>query len=67
MLGPHRQLMDSGDLERLLSNLREIADRRAATEPGTEERAELDEALRAVQDRILYWSADDLVDEAPSA
>ena len=56
----------SGDLEHLLNNLREIADRRAATEPGTEERAELDDALRAVQDRILYWS-DDLPDEAPSA
>jgi hypothetical protein len=56
----------SGDLEHLLNDLREIADRRAATEPGTEERAELDDALREVQDRILYWS-DDLQDEAPSA
>jgi hypothetical protein len=61
-----RQGMDSGDLERLLANLREVADRRAASEPGTEERAELDDALRAVQDRILYWSDDDLVDEASS-
>ena len=59
--------MDSGDLERLLSNLREVADRRAATEPGTDERAELDETLRAIQDRILYWSDDDVPGEAPSA
>jgi hypothetical protein len=56
--------MHPGDLEHLLSRLREIADHRAATEPGTDERAELDDALRAVQDRILYWSDDDLVDEA---
>jgi hypothetical protein len=58
--------MESGELERLLTNLREIADRRAASDPGTEERADLDDALRAVQDRILRWSADDLGDEAPT-
>ena len=58
--------MDSGDLERLLSHLHEIANRRSASEAGTEERAELDEALRAVQNRILSWSDDDPPDEAPS-
>jgi len=57
--------MDSGDLERLLSHLRQIADRRSASDPGTDERAELDDALRAIQDRILYWSEDDPPDEAP--
>ena len=57
--------MDTGDLEHLLCNLREISDRRAATEPGTEDRAELDEALRAIQDRIVYWSEDDPPVEAP--
>ena len=62
-MDPHRQGMHPGDLEDLLSSLREIADRRAATEPGTEERADLDDALRAVQNRILYWSDDDLADE----
>jgi hypothetical protein len=59
--------MESGDLERLLSNLRDIADRRSASDPGTEERAELDEALRAIQDRILYWSDDDPPGETPAA
>ena len=59
--------MDTGGLEDLLSNLREISDRRAATEPGTEERAELDDALRAIQDRIVYWSDDDPPPEAPPA
>ena len=56
--------MESGELERLLSNLREIADRRAASDPGTAERADLDDALRSVQERILRWSAEDLADEA---
>ena len=59
--------MDTGDLEHLLSNLREISDRRAATEPGTEERAELDEALRAIQDRIVSWSDDDPPVDPPAA
>ena len=59
--------MESGDMEQLLSELREIADRRAASDPGTEERADLDDALRAVQDRILRWSSDDLADEASPA
>ena len=58
--------MESGELERLLSNLREIADRRAASDAGTAERSDLDDALRAVQERILRWSADDLADEAPT-
>ncbi len=58
--------MESGDLERLLMDLREIADRRSASEPGTEDRAKLDEALRAIQDRILYGSDDDAPDEAPA-
>jgi len=58
--------MDSGDLERLLSDLRKIADRRSASDPGTDERAELDEALRAIQDRILFWSDEDPPGEAPS-
>ena len=57
--------MTSGDLEHLLAALREVSDRRAAAEPGTDERAELDDQLLAVQDRIRYWS-DDQDDDAPS-
>jgi len=51
----------------MLSDLREISNRRSASDPGSEERAELDEALRTIQDRILYGSDDDPPDEAASA
>lgn len=57
--------MMSGDLEQMLAALREISDRRAAAEPGTEERAELDGELLTVQDRIRHWSEDE-PDEEPS-
>lgn len=56
--------MEAGELERLLSSLREIADRRAASDPGSTERADLDDALRTVQDRILRWPADDPAEES---
>jgi hypothetical protein len=58
--------MESGELERLLTDLRDIADRRAASDPGSTERADLDDALRVVQDRILRWPAEDVADEPTS-
>ena len=58
--------MTSGGLEQLLTELHEVAHRRAATEPGTQERAELDVALLAVQERIRSWSDDEPRDDSPS-
>jgi hypothetical protein len=46
-------------LEDLLADHRSLASRRAATEPGTRERTELETKLLAVQRQIRYWSDDE--------
>ncbi len=58
--------MTSRNLEDLLTELHAVADRRAASEPGTDERAELDHALLAVQERIRNWSDDEPRHDSPS-
>ena len=57
--------MATGDLKQLLFELRDVSRRRDAALLGTAERGDLDDALRAVQNSIRYWSDDETEDDAP--
>ena len=56
--------MPDRDLVDLLGEHRDLVGRRRETDPGTPERAAVDEELQTVQHEIRFWS-DETPDETP--